>query len=188
MIRHDQPYTAQPDEEEEVKTYMGIDPSLTGTGVVVLNEEGRLLEAHTFSALLPKKKKGEKWSAAVIRGFLLGRCLGLLQEIVNVVLRVQPALVVQEDLVSFGSNMRGAKDLAYLSGLIEDRLDGCQVKLQLVTPTDLKKFVTQKAKVDKSAMRLRTFQRWGVEFEDDNQTDAYGLARYGLETGRRLGG
>lgn len=47
-----------------------------------------------------------------------------------------------------------------------------------VAPMALKKYVTGKGTgVPKNVMLLKTFQKWGVEFHDDNVCDSYGLAR-----------
>jgi Holliday junction resolvasome RuvABC endonuclease subunit len=51
----------------------------------------------------------------------------------------------------------------------------------LVAPTSLKKFVTGTGKSQaKSQMLLSVYKKWGVELDDDNAADAYGLARVGV--------
>lgn len=50
----------------------------------------------------------------------------------------------------------------------------------LVTPTALKKFVTGKGRVEKNQILLAVYRKWGVEFSNDDQADAYSLARVGL--------
>jgi crossover junction endodeoxyribonuclease RuvC len=40
----------------------------------------------------------------------------------------------------------------------------------------LKKFVTGVGNAKKNEMLLKTYQAWGIEFNDDNAADAYGLA------------
>ena len=52
-----------------------------------------------------------------------------------------------------------------------------------VPPTSLKKYVTGKGTgVQKNQILLHTYKKWGVEFDDDNAADSYGLAR--LVSGR----
>jgi len=47
----------------------------------------------------------------------------------------------------------------------------------IVPPTNLKKYVTGKGNgVSKSQMLLQVYKKWGVEFNDDNAADSYGLA------------
>lgn len=50
----------------------------------------------------------------------------------------------------------------------------------IVPPTSLKKFVTGKGTAKKNEMLLGVFKRWGVEFSDDNQADAYALEQFGI--------
>lgn len=50
----------------------------------------------------------------------------------------------------------------------------------IVPPTSLKKFVTSRGNAKKNEMLLGVFKRWGVEFTDDNQADAYALEKFGL--------
>lgn len=47
----------------------------------------------------------------------------------------------------------------------------------IVAPTSLKKFVTGKGNSAKNEMLLAVYKKWGVEFHNDNEADAYGLAR-----------
>ena len=47
----------------------------------------------------------------------------------------------------------------------------------IVPPTNLKKYVAGKGNsVSKSQMLLSVYKKWGVEFNDDNAADSYGLA------------
>ena len=48
----------------------------------------------------------------------------------------------------------------------------------IVPPTELKKFVTGKGNCKKDLMLMKTYKRWGVEFDDDNLCDAFCLAQY----------
>jgi len=47
----------------------------------------------------------------------------------------------------------------------------------VVPPTSLKKYVTNKGRVDKNQILLQVYKKWGVEFTDDNAADSYSLAR-----------
>lgn len=46
-----------------------------------------------------------------------------------------------------------------------------------VPPMTLKKFAAGKGNAKKQEMLLQIYKRWGVEFNDDNAADSYGLAR-----------
>lgn len=47
----------------------------------------------------------------------------------------------------------------------------------IVSPNSLKKFVTSRGNASKSEMLLGVYKKWGADFTDDNEADAYGLAR-----------
>ena len=55
------------------------------------------------------------------------------------------------------------------------------IKYKIVTPTELKKFVTGKGQCKKDLILLNVFKKWGVEFDNADLADAYGLARMALE-------
>lgn len=47
----------------------------------------------------------------------------------------------------------------------------------IVPPTSLKKFVTGTGNAAKAEMLLGVYKKWGADFRDDNEADAYALAR-----------
>lgn len=49
----------------------------------------------------------------------------------------------------------------------------------VVSSGGLKKFVTGSGGSKKNTMILHVFKRWGVEFSDDNQADAFSLEKFG---------
>ena len=56
--------------------------------------------------------------------------------------------------------------------------DGDDRKFPLkVPPMTLKKYAAGKGNAKKQEMLLQMYKRWGVEFNDDNAADSYGLAR-----------
>lgn len=50
----------------------------------------------------------------------------------------------------------------------------------VVPPTSLKKFVAGKGNAKKNEMLLHVYRKWGVQFADDNQADAFALEKFGL--------
>jgi hypothetical protein len=46
-----------------------------------------------------------------------------------------------------------------------------------IPPMTLKKYASGKGNAKKQEMLLQMYKRWGVEFNDDNAADSYGLAR-----------
>ena len=55
------------------------------------------------------------------------------------------------------------------------------IKYKIVTPGELKKFITGKGQAKKDLILLNVFKRWGVEFDNSDLADAYGLSRMALE-------
>ena len=55
------------------------------------------------------------------------------------------------------------------------------VDFKIIAPGTLKKFVTGDGRAKKDLMLLKVYKKWGVEFDNDNLADAYGLARMALE-------
>jgi len=56
------------------------------------------------------------------------------------------------------------------------------IDFSVVPPSTLKKFVTGKGNCKKDLVLLKVFQKWGVEFSDNNLADAYSLAKFALES------
>lgn len=155
---------------------IGIDPSLTGTGIVVLrNGEVELAEA--------TKNRSE---------------LGIIERVKlirNRILEIEadlsddkqedyesPALIVIEGF-SFASKGRSVFDIAYLGWRIREELERLRSEdgtpwLE-VPPSQLKKFATGQGNANKEIILQQVYKRWGVEFSDNNQADAYVLAQIG---------
>jgi len=145
-----------------VKHFVGIDLSLTGTGVVVLNDQAEIME----------KKLVRTTPATSIEQRLIF-ILSEIDFVKNIVGRVG---VYIEDL-SFGSRGQSMFQLAGLHYLVRTFFYRSAVLFDVVSPSALKKFVTGKGNAKKDLMLLKTFKKWGVEFSDDNLCDAYCLAR-----------
>ncbi len=142
--------------------YVGIDPSLTGFAVSMLNSED--LSKH-YTGVYTSPHKG------VMRLIDIERALA---EFTDDLLEIK-------DVSMEGTVVRSqaASVLGELSGVVKVWLARtCLIAPLKVPPTSLKKYVTGKGTgIQKNQMLLATFRAWGVEFTDDNAADAYGLAR-----------
>ena len=87
-------------------------------------------------------------------------------------------LVVMEgyaNAAKFGREMAGE-----LGGVVKLAvLDSIGQPPLIVAPGSLKKFVTGSGAAKKNTMIMHVYKRWGVEFTDDNQADAYSLEKFG---------
>ena len=149
------------------KLFVGLDPSMRATGIIVLDEDAEIVEQKLFSC---KDKE----------------CL------------IEKELVNYEKEIEFITNMVG-RETVYMEGpayqatgqrilqmgaihfLTRLTFFKKNVEFKVIAPGTLKKFVTGKGNSKKDLMLLKTYKKWGVEFEDDNLCDAYGLARMALE-------
>lgn len=71
---------------------------------------------------------------------------------------------------SFSAGITGMVHGAVRTGLIE-----AGTPYASFPPTSLKKYATGSGNADKTAMALAAYKRGGVEFKDDNETDAWWL-------------
>lgn len=150
-------------------TSIGIDLSLTGTGIVVL-QDGKILE----HALIKSKPVGD----------LPINELKRIQKIVNdievIVIKYPLDIAVIENLAFGVRNATALTQLAGLNYFTRAMLSSKDIKFVLVAPTSLKKFVTSNGAAKKDMMMMETYKRWGVTMMNDNEADAYGLSQVGL--------
>jgi crossover junction endodeoxyribonuclease RuvC len=84
---------------------------------------------------------------------------------------------------AFGAKGRGVFGVAELGGILRVMLAERFKSFYEVPPTSLKKFITSKGNVNKSVVLEKVFRKYGIgseQLQDDNQVDAYGLARFGI--------
>ena len=148
---------------------IGIDLSLTGTGVVVL-EDGKLIHQE----LIKSKPVGDK-------------PVDELRRIVKIVQGVHMCfgshtidIAVIEGLAFMARNTTALVQLSALNYFTRHLLWGIETPFVIVAPTSLKKFVTGNGASKKDVMMMEVYKRWGVTMLDDNLCDAYGLAQVGL--------
>ena len=148
--------------------YIGIDPSLTGTGIVVLDEQGNVLDKVCIST--KARQKIEERYDVVMKG---------VYDVLANMPEGDQGIAIEG--LSFGSKGSSMLELAGLHYLIRYRLFFHGIFFSVVPPQTLKKFVCGKGNVKKEQMLLQTYKRWGLEFQDNNICDAYCLARYAME-------
>ena len=136
---------------------MGIDPSLTSTGVVGL----------AF---------GEMKSHQAIKSKLTGpaRLVEIEEILLNSLIIHEPELVCLE---GYGFMSKSGNVQAELGGVIRRRLYKDKYRYIEVAPSQVKKFASGKGNTQKEFMPLEVYKRWGVEFDTHDEADAYVLAR-----------
>ena len=153
---------------KEVITSIGIDTSLTGTGIVVL-ENGKI----TKQQLIKSKPSGDKPVNEV------KRIQKIVEEIELIVSEYMPRIAVIEGLAYLAKGT-SLVQLAALNYMTRAMLMNYHIPFVIVFPTTLKKFATGNGAAKKDEILLATFKRYGVTIMDDNEADAYNLSQIGL--------
>jgi crossover junction endodeoxyribonuclease RuvC len=155
--------------KNKIVTSLGLDLSLTGTGVIVL-DGGKI----KLRKLIKSKPGGDKPVDE------LRRIRKIVEEIEMIVSEQQPEIAVIEGLAFMVRNATALVQLSALNYMVRAVLDDYNIPFVIIAPTSLKKFVTSNGKAKKDEMMLETYKRYGVSIANDNECDAYGLSQVGL--------
>lgn len=146
-----------------MSTTVGIDASLTGTGVVALSN---------FSGLSMHTRIESKYTEV--------------KRLIDIEDRLKRILdnLILTDLVliegySFGSKGKSVYQIGELGGVIRRMLHRKMIRWIEVTPSQVKKFATGKSQAKKELMIMHVYKRWNVEFSTSDEADAYVLAKIG---------
>jgi Holliday junction resolvasome RuvABC endonuclease subunit len=146
-------------------TILGLDLSLVSTGYCKLNDANKLLEKGTLK--FPKLKGMPRLDA------ITSAITSAITELTD-----SPSLIVIEGY-SMGSKGSRVFSIGELGGIIKYMLWKKNYKIVIVPPKTLKKFITNNGNAGKELMLLKTYKKYGVEFSDNNECDAFGLAKIG---------
>jgi len=157
---------------------IGIDPSLTATGIVVFRD-GKLELAETTKN---RPELGTIKRVTDIR-FHIGSIIDNLETKEEWDNKWQaPDLIVIEGF-SYGSKGRSVFDIAYLGWRIREDLERLKEQDNIpwleVPPSQLKKFATGQGNANKEIILQQAYKRWGYETHDNNVADAFVLAQIG---------
>ena len=146
--------------------FVGVDPSYNGFAIIVVDKKGEIIEQKLLSS--DTKKEAEE------------RILELEKEF-KFIPTIHSLHSVCIEGPSFSSNGQFILQMGALHYYLRLFLLKKKVQYKIVAPGTLKKFVAGDGRAKKDLMLLKTYKKWGVEFDDDNLADAYGLARMALE-------
>lgn len=146
------------------KVYVGIDQSLTGFAITLLDET----DSNKYTAWVYKSPHFGVERLKDIQGFM--------REIFYEY-EVRGGKIV--DVAIEGSVLQSpaALKLGELAGAVKLELLYNNIYPLQVSPMTLKKFASGKGNSKKAEMLLQMYKRWGIEFSDDNAADSYALAR-----------
>jgi len=147
-----------------MKSFAGLDLSLTETGLVVLDKNFKILQQVLVST-----------NPSVNIECRISEIKESIWKHFN-----KESIIYIEGL-SFGS--RGAKmlELGGLHYYVRTQLYLAGYDYKPVPPTVIKKFITGKGHCKKELMLLKVYKKFGIEFDNNNLCDAYSLARYAVE-------
>lgn len=143
--------------------YVGLDISITGTGVVVLDKQLQRVVAECI-----KTKPQDDW---------YGRVNNIVSRIFEYIPDPVFCMVFVEDYAFAAKGQ--VFNIAELSGIIKYRMWVDGYRFLRIPPTSLKKFTTATGTAPKELMMKEVYKRYGVDFNDNNVADAYALARMG---------
>ncbi len=138
--------------------YLGLDLSLTGTGICLAVDEEVYFTQRAGSDEL--------------RG--MDRLMPIIQTIKAVIGDNQIDLAAIENY-AFSAKGR-VFQLGELGGIVRYVLTEMGIPFIVVGTGQLKKFVAKNGNAKKPEMAVALYKRYGVEFHSDDEADAYGLA------------
>jgi len=150
------------------KFYAGLDLSLIGTGIVIIDNEGNIVN----QTLLNVKSEWYECMEQHIND-VYKQC----KFVANVV-RLEKIAIEGLSYMSIG---RTVHERTALHHMIRCYLYRREVLFDVIPPKTLKKWATGNGNSDKNQMMENAFKRWGIQFTDDNLCDAYCLARMIME-------
>lgn len=138
---------------------VGIDASLTNTGIVIYDAETETY----WSTVVTSQKTGVR------------RLIDIHNQVVSCLTGAD--LIVIEGYAYAAANQ--AHQLGELGGVLRVMFHESGIKWIEVAPHQLKKFVTGSGNAGKDVMLQQVYKRWGAEFKTSHEADAYALARIG---------
>lgn len=148
---------------------IGIDLSLVGSGVVVL-DDGDIVAQH----LIKSKPVGTKPIDE------LKRIRKIVEEIEMIISEEIPTIAVVEGMAFMARNTTALVQLSALNYMARAMLFDYHVPFVIVAPTSLKKFITGSGASKKDIMLMEIYKQYDVTILDDNEADAFALAQVGL--------
>jgi len=147
--------------------FVGLDPSINATGVVIVDDCANIVEQRTFSINNADK--------------LFEMSLIKYEEEIGFIIKILNLGGVYIEGPTYQSAGRAILQMGAIHFSTRVFLYKKGVNYKVIAPGTLKKFVTGKGNSKKDLMLLKTYKKWGEEFSDNNICDAYGLARMALE-------
>lgn len=160
-------------------TFLGLDLSLTQTGIVVTNKAHDII----FQGVIKSSRDGNRPRDELLR------LLKIVSKIEDHLILYKHGDIKMAAIEGLAFGIQKTTALAQLSALnyfVRDLLRRWKIPYVIVAPTTLKKFITGSGRAGKVEMMYETFQNYGKDFHNDNICDAFGLsliARHSFDQG-----
>jgi len=146
-----------------MKYYIGIDPSLTGCAVAVVDQDGQFKESRRFG----NKLKG------------MERLVFVRDQVKNILNDYNWKNQIKA--IGIEGYARGAKnwreEAGELGGALRILLYENKIKYIDIAPGQLKKFATGKGNAPKDQILLDVYRKWKIAFRSHDEADAFVAAQ-----------
>jgi crossover junction endodeoxyribonuclease RuvC len=156
-------------EKAEIQLVIGLDLSLTSTGIAVYN----IIDDNIFTLAVSTSSKD-------IYMARYSKILKVIKDIDHFLLPVSLFFIEGYSLGSFGKSS-AMSNLIELGGIIKYDLASRGRSYISVPPTTLKKFITGKGNSKKEDIKLALYKKYGQEFKTSDEADAFSLAIMGIK-------
>ncbi len=154
--------------EKDECIFIGIDPSLKATGLVIINENGNILEQFVYKTDAECYMNSEQWLLDIF-------------DQIKFITTIPKLISVYIEGLAFFSKSPTLHERIGLLFLIKTYLFEKDINYKQIPPTSLKKWTTTDGFAEKWLMMAVAECRWGVHFTDDNICDAFCLAQLARE-------
>lgn len=149
---------------EKLMRSLGIDLSLTGTGLVLLEHRTRVIARKVFGTDAEQD--------------LMARCSEVASEVLQWIEVGKPDVICVEDY-AITPNGGNVIKLVSLGAVIRYFFRQKGISYYTVPPNTLKMFATGKGNAGKEQVMMHVYKKWTFEAVDNNEADAYVLAKMG---------
>lgn len=156
---------------------LGIDPSTSATGIVLLQAPDVVKEPHVILEHEIKPKEAMK-------GMI--RLRFICTEVMKLIHHWEPDQVVIEGYSLNTKHASSIIPLVELGGLLRFMFHIDQMQWLAPRATTVKKFVTGTGNAAKDKVMMHVLKKWGHESMSNNTADAYALAAMGLAKSGKL--
>jgi len=157
--------------------YLGLDISLTSTGVVCI-ESGKIISQKLVRPKMEGRKKAKE--IRIIRDMIMLEILKHNKK--NTKIMIEDFAYGVLYMKVNGKPICGSVfEMGGLGYAVQIKLLEYGYEYQLTEPTTLKKFVCGKGNAKKDIIIKEILKRWKEDFDSNDLADAYALARYAEE-------